>query len=176
MQPTLEEKVAQTLLQQDTQIQVGDHTYTIAPPSVATLILASEAISHLPAHQLNPDRAVEETLHVAKDCRALGEVVATLILGAKQVNELVEIRHTTRQRRLWGLFHTTKTSVTMESRKEHLSRELLENVSPRQLHNIIAQVLSQMQVADFFGITTFLTEINLLRPTKVETAPTASGQ
>ncbi len=176
MTKTIEQQVAQTILQQPEEIKVGDNSYSIAPPSVATLILASEAISRLPKFTLTPDRAVEGSLAIAKDCRVLGDIVAIFILGAKRVNEMVEVRHVSRKRRLWGLFHTTHTSVTLESRRDLLSRDLLENASPRELHNLLAQVLTRMQVADFFGITTFLTEINLTRPTKVATAPTASGQ
>ena len=173
---TIETKVSQTILQQREEIVIGEKTYTIAPPSVATLILASEVVSHLPQEKLDEDHIVEETLSIAKDCREIGDLAAILILGAKHINDKVERRETRRRSILWGLFHRDKTITITETAKEALSRELLENTTPRDLHSAIARIILKMQVGDFFGLTTFLTEINLMRPTKVETEPTASGQ
>lgn len=176
MEQTIEQKVAQTVLQKPEEIKVGDRTYTIAPPSVATLILASGAISRLPHIKLDENKVLEETLSVAKDCTELGNIAAILILGAKHIDDIEESRHTEKKRHLWGLFSTKHTVVTTETKKSRLCRELLEELTPRELYNLIAQVLQKMQVGDFFGVTTFLTEINLMRPTKVETEATASGQ
>lgn len=176
MDTTIETKVSQTILQQREEIVIGEKTYTIAPPSVATLILASEVVSHLPQEKLDEDHIVEETLSIAKDCREIGDLAAILILGAKHINDKVERRETRRRRFLWGLFHRDRIVTITETAKEALSRELLENTTPRDLHSAIARIILKMQVGDFFGLTTFLTEINLMRPTKVETEPTASGQ
>lgn len=176
MEQTIEQKVARTILQQPEEIRIGDKTYTIAPPSVATLILVSEAVSRLPKSELDENNIMKESLSIAKDCRELGDIAATLILGARHVNDIVEIRHTERKRHLWGLFVTNREIVSRETKKERLSRELLEEITPRDLHNLVAQTLLKMQVGDFFGLTTFLTEINLMRQTKVETGATASGQ
>lgn len=173
---TTETKTAKTILQEPEDVTIGGKTYTVAPPSVATLILVSEAISHLPHEALDKDKVIEETLSIAKDCRELGEIAAILILGAKHIKDTVESQQTRRKRHLWGLFHTTETVTVVESAKDRLAKELLEESTPRDLHNAIAQILLKMQVGDFFGLTTFLTEINLIRPTKVETAMTASGQ
>ena len=176
MEQNIETKVARTILQQPEEMTIGDKTYNIAPPSVATLILASEVVSHLPQVHLDEEKIIEETLSIAKDCRELGDLLAILILGAKHINDKVERRETQRKRHLWGLFHTTRTITITETAKESLSRELLENITPRDLNNGVAKIINMMQVGDFFGLTTFLTEINLMRPTKVETEPTASGQ
>lgn len=171
----IESKVARTILQEPEEITIGGKTYTIAPPSVATLILASEAVSGLPHVHLDEEKVVEETLSIAKDCRKLGDLMAILILGAKHINDPVERRKSQKERRMWGLFHTTRSITINETAREVLSRELLENASPRELHNALAQLVKKIQVGDFFGLTTFLTEINLMRPTKVVTEQTASG-
>lgn len=176
MAKTIEEKTAQTILQESEEIKVGDKTYIIAPPSVATLILASAAISRLPHLRLDGNKIIEESLNIAKDCSVLGEIAAILILGAKHVNEVVTTRQIQRKRRLWGFFNTKRTIVRTETRKEQLAREVLEEISPRDLHNLVAQILIKMQVGDFFGLTTFLSETNLIRQTKVEIEPTASGR
>lgn len=174
--PTTEQIVAQTILQQQEEITIGDKTYTINPPSVATLILVSAAVSRLPHIELDEKKIMEETLYVAKDCEVLGEIAATLILGAKHINDTVKSRHIERKRHLWGLFSTKQEVVKTETKKKLLVRELMEELTPRDLHSLIAKALMKMQVADFFGLTTFLTGINLMRPTKVETEATASGQ
>lgn len=176
MEKTIEQQVAQTVLQQPKEIKIGDKTYKVAPPSLATLILVSEAVSHLPHIKLDDKRVMQEVLSVAKDCRELGDIAAILIIGAKHVNDEVKRQQKTRKRLLWGLFSKTRTETIIETRKEALSRELLEDVTPSELHSIIAEILLQMEVGDFFGLTTFLTEANLTRQTKVETAQTASGQ
>jgi hypothetical protein len=45
---TMETKVAETILQKLDEVNVGGKTYTIAPPSTATLILVSETVSKMP--------------------------------------------------------------------------------------------------------------------------------
>lgn len=167
---TIEQRVAQTILQKATEITVGDKTYSVAPPTTATLILVSEAVSQLPHLKLDEKNIVGEVLSVAKDCSLLGDVAAILILGAKGLTETV-----TRRRRFVWPFNRLKVKETID-RKAELSREILETHSPSSLHNLIATLLGGLDLADFFALTTFLTEVNLLRQTKVETETTAFGQ
>lgn len=162
---TVEQKTASTILQAPVEVVLGGKTYKVAPPSIATLILASEIVSQLPQIKLNPEKVIEESLAVAKDFSLLGDIAAVFILGARKANE--KVKRTIIQRILRRPQETALIS---------LSRELLHNATPRELHAAIAQILMKMQLGDFFGLTTFLTEINLLRPTKVETEATASGQ
>lgn len=177
-QKTIEQKAAETILQTPVEIKVGDKTYTTAPPSTATLILASEAVSRLPRVVLDPKNVVEESLSIAKDCRALGDIVAIFILGAKHLKEKVKVQKTREKRYLWGLFKR-KVVVEVEEvrdRKAELSQELLETYSPKALNMLVGGLLNKMEIGDFFGLTTFLIEINLMRQTKVETEATAPGQ
>lgn len=168
---TIEQKVGETVLQQPRQITAGGRTFTVAPPSVATLILASEAVSQLPQVKLDRKRIVEETLFAARFSRPLGDVAAILILGAKGLTEAVKTRH----RRFFGLWHTTKTETI--DRKAELSKWLLENLDSAGLNKLIFELLKDFQLGDFFGTITFLIEVNLLRPTKViDSETTASGQ
>ena len=112
-----------------------------------------------------------------KDCAGIGEIAAILILGAKHIEDTEEIEQSENMTHLWGLFKTTKTIKKKRKVKDRISKEILEDITPRELHNLIAQILKMMQVGDFFGLTTFLTEVNLLHQTrKVETEATASGQ
>jgi len=155
---TTEQKVAQTVLQQAERITVGKKTFTVEQPSVATLILASEAISRLPKQRLNSEKIVEESLYIARDCKVIGDIIATFILGAKKG-------------RKFGI-----SALAYNIRKKRLARTLLEDMTPSELHLLLARLLQRLQIGDFFGLTTFLTEINLIRPTKVVNETTAFGQ
>ena len=85
MNKTIEQTVAETILEQPFEVKVGEKSYQVAPASTATLILVSEAISQLPHIALDTEKVVEETLSIAKDCRILGDIAAILILGAKSI-------------------------------------------------------------------------------------------
>lgn len=165
MNKTIEQTVAETILEQPFEVKVGEKSYQVASTSTATLILVSEAISQLPHIALDTEKVVEETLSVAKDCRILGDIAAILILGAKKkVPQIKEKRY------MCGLIrrpYTVEVEITIDKKAE-LAKELLEDVSPRELNLIVSQILSRMQIADFFGLTTFLAELNLLHPRKVE--------
>ena len=167
---TIEQKTAAAILEKPVEIVIGGKTYQAAPPSTATLILVSEAVSQLPKIALDAEKIVEETLSVAKDCRILGEIVAILILGAKNITEIKKTPQIKEKRYLWGLIRVKKTVEVEEviNRKEALAREVLEELSPRELNNTVTSLLSSMNIADFFGLTTFLTEVNLLHQRKVE--------
>lgn len=177
-QKTIEQKVADTILQKPMEITIGGKKYSVSPPSTATLILVSEAVSHLPRLVLDQNNLVEESLSVAKECRVLGDIVAILILGAKGLVETVTVENTVERKFFWGLFRRMikVKEQKVADRKAELSNELLENLSPSELHGLTASLLQRMEIADFFGLTTFLIEINLLRQTKVGTEATAYGR
>ncbi len=169
MKKTVEEKVSETILQQSEDIIVGNEIFKVAPPSTATLILASEAISQLPHVSLDTENIASESLYIAKDCRILGDIVAILILGAKGLTET----RTIVKKRCFGL--KREECELIIDHKLILSKKLLENISPRELHNLMVRLLQFMQLGDFFGLTTSLIEINLLRKTR-EVGTIASGQ
>lgn len=185
MSENIETKVAKTILQQSEEITVGDTVYKAAPPSTATLILVSEAAARMPQVKLDPERIVDEVLSIAKDCRPMGEFAAIMILGAKGLTETQKVvkavEKTVYDHYFFGLIKRPRVVIeTIEDeividRKTELSKALLEDLTPRELHNLTARLLSQMQVADFFGLTTFLIETNLLRQTR-EVGTIASGQ
>lgn len=170
MEETLESKVADTLLQKTREVKIGNKTYKAAPPSTATLILVSEAVSYLPKRRLSIKDIAAESLSVAKDCKYLGDIAAILILGARNITATIRTQRTERKPCFWGLFsrEVTYMTDTVIDQKEKLSKEILETLSPHELNELITQLLSGMELGDFFALTTFLTEINLLRQTKVD--------
>lgn len=180
--PKIEKKAAETILQRPLEIKVGDKMYQTAPPSTATLILVSEAVSRLPQSSFEVkegESIVQPCLAIAQDCAPIGEIAAILILGAKGLTEVSKEKLEVEERCLFGLFRRKKT-VEVErtvDRKAELARELLEEHTPSELFTIITKLLATMELSDFFATTTFLIEINLLRQTKVvENPTTASGQ
>lgn len=168
---TIEERVGDTVLQTPREMMIKDRTFTVASPTTATLLIVSEEISHLPQVELDKEKVVEEVLYIAKDCHVLGDIVATLILGSKRLVEAVSVK----EKRLFGLFSRTITKKI--NHKAELSEWLLSELSPTELHQLFIELIKDFQLGDFFGLTTFLIDINLLRPTKVvETETTAFGQ
>lgn len=177
----IEKRVADTILQQPQTIKVGNKTYQAAPPSTATLILASEAVSRLPNFKFDlkdGESIVQPCLAIAKDCAPIGEIAAILILGARGLTETVTETVETEERHLFGLIRRKRTTEVQRTvdRKAELAKAILEQHTPSEVFALITRMLSTMQLADFFGTTTFLIEINLLRQTKVVSETTASGQ
>ena len=201
----IESRVADTVLQRPEEIKIGDRTYTVAPPSVATLILVSEAVSRMPAIDIDRNRIVQGTLAGAKDCRPLGEILAIMILGAKALSgrQKPSVRISpsagrdngqgslvSGQSGRWksflkalrlcsGRHEAGQTGMGMqeaEAVKAELAAELLENLSPKELSALTVKLLSKMQVADFFGLTTFLTGAGLTGRTRKVGGTTASGR
>ena len=173
MAKTLEEKAADTILQRAAIVKIGGKEYEAAPPSIATLILVSEAVSRLPQRKLDDKSIVSECLAVAKDCRPLGDIAAIMILGARHINDKTNDPHTEQKGWFRRLFSRRSNTVT---KKEALAQEIIDTYTPSELHGLITMLLQRMDLADFFALTTFLTEVNLLRQTKVETGTTAYGQ
>ncbi len=139
----------------------GKKEYKVAPPTTATLIEVSKYISQIP--NINIDETgdvLPEVLATAFDCECFGDVAAILILGKK--NLVTEKKH------LFGLIKTEKNNQKI------LAAELLEILSPKELSELIVELFKTLQVDFFFGISTFLKEINLLRQTKGKTI--VSGQ
>lgn len=158
----IEERTAETILQQPETVTVGGKEYEVAPPSIATLVLASKYISRLPQVKLDQDNVLGEVLAVAKDCGVIGDILAVLILGAKESEKAADNSRIFR----WNV----------ETKRERLAKELLETMKPRDAYSLLAKLVGNLQIADFFGLTTFLIGVNMTKATKVETETTASGR
>lgn len=150
------------------ELEINGVVYTIAPPSTSTLILVSEIISTLPSvDACEREKIVPTVLHYAKDYKQLGDLVATLILGSKEHIENREIEREVEKRYLFGLIkRTIKVKETIKvDKKAELAKLVLDEVRPSVLMDVIVRRLRDMEIGDFFGITTSLSEANLLKPT-----------
>lgn len=163
---TIEQKVADAILERSKgEIEIDGTVYPIGAPSIATLILVSEIISTLPVVQnVQSKDVLPAVLHYAKDYKALGELAAVFILGAK--NLTAQISTEVEERRLWGLIRRKKGIQQTIDRKAELAEKILLNISPSVLSHLIISRLENMEIGDFFAITTSLSAANLLKPTR----------
>lgn len=154
---TIEAQVAAAILEKDVaELVIEGKTYHVAPPSIATLILVSEIVSRLPVvEKVANEKIVASVLHHAKEYRALGDIAAVLILGAKNCDKKHGI--------LWCIFHPFTRN---QSKRDTLAKAILNNVRPTILFNVIVQRFQDMEISSFFGITISLSEANILKPTR----------
>lgn len=151
---TLEREVADTILQRKRRITIGGRVYSVAPPTAATLIQVSAEVSELPGGmRIDGDGDYfSATILGAKDCAALGRILATMMIGARP---------------------TLAGQLVARLRIRVRGRRLLARHSPRQLNAANTELIRGMQVADFFALTAFLSGMSITKATKAGT--TASG-
>ena len=156
----IESKVAAAILEKKVgTLDIDGKRYEIAPPSIATLILISEVVATLPIVEKVPnDKILYSVLHHAKDFKALGDMAAILILGAK------ECKRSEKKPRFYGIRHFF--GYEYKPSKDELAEIILQNVRPTVLFDVIIQRLKDMEISSFFAITTSLSEANILKPTK----------
>lgn len=157
----IEHRVASAILERkDVALEIEGKEYPIAPPSIATLIIISEIVAKLPIvdrTKVTKEEVVANVLHNAKDYKALGDIAAVLILGAKEV----ENERLSRWQRIMRRLH-----FRASTKRERLSKAILYNVRPTVLFDVIIRRLQDMEISTFFAITTSLSEANILRPTR----------
>jgi hypothetical protein len=168
MGKTTEQKASQAILQTEKEdIVIGGKTYKVGKPSVATIIMASEYISQLPAVDKSA-RGVEivtEALRVAKDSRVIGKIAAVMILGAKRVSEHRKISRMPAKRRPWWAFWRSDEELIETEEIDALADEILLECDATEINRIVSGRLTELGVGSFFGLTTSLTTANILKPT-----------
>jgi len=164
-QQTIESRVAAAILEKPVaEIEIEGEVYKIAPPSIGTLILVSEIVASLPiVEKVGNDKVVYSVLYNARFYRPLGDMAAVLILGAKNLTE--ERERTIEKRCFFGLIRRKKTITEVVDKRKMLAKQIIENMRPSVLFNIVIRRLEDMEISSFFGITTSLSEANLLKPT-----------
>jgi len=157
---SIEKKTAKAILQKAIKITVGDQTYNVSPPSLATLILVSEEISNIPAIKIDTDNIALESIAKASYAVNMCNAIAIMILGAKKIQEGLK------RVPFWPIIRRNEASA-----KDVLAKEILEELQPKEVSELFGKLLKTMQVDFFLGTMISLTEINLLK-----TKTTASGQ
>lgn len=181
---TIEQKVAETILERKAEVLTLDGTdYEIAPPTLATIIMTSELVSLLPKINLESKDLLNEVLRNARYCRTLGKIAAVLILGAKRVQENRLVTPATPSQEKPGglkrIFRSARRNASgkkMIREVDYLAQIVLNELSPVTLQAILNRRLIDMQIADFFALTTSLTTANQINPTREVDEATASGE
>ena len=157
----IESKTASTVLQDGLIVRVGVREYKVATPTLSTTIRVSELISRLPKED-NQD-TIMWTLDNAKQAEVIGDIVATIVLGANNLDE-----EAVRTRSFLGFRYKKKVSLYKEI-KEQAIRMKYEPLSSL----LVGLFKEGLDVDAFFLLTTFLQGQNILKRTK-KTTP--SGQ
>ena len=144
----IKKKVAGAILEDKIPIQVGNRTYMCDVCSVEALIRIS---SMIPEHiTINTkSNIVEEVFRIAKDCGFINEMMAVLIIR--------------------------KTGLFPEFRRKRLAKHYPCVKSPSQMYDDLKMLIGTEEIPNFFAVTTFLLERNILKPTRKVETTTASG-
>lgn len=157
----MEQKVAETILEDRKEVRIGGESYKVASPSIATLILFSKHTAKLPREALDKDSPIASLLQNADKLEAVGEAMASIILGAKEFNEKGK-----------GLFPFWKKH---KATKGILLAKKINKAPIQEVMTSFFELVAFMELSSFFQLTTSLIEMNLTKPTK-EVVTTASGQ
>lgn len=177
----IDEFVGNAILENPIEISLGGKKFKIAPPTTATLIEVSRFIATLPEINFS-DEKIEKlsngeidnddiylALSIAKDCTYLGDLLAILILGKKYITQEIKVEKT--EKKLW-IFKSKKEVTEIKNNQKELSEIILNELSIKDISDLISIILSQMSVGFFLTSIGFLQKIRLLKPTTT----TAFGQ
>jgi hypothetical protein len=155
-----ERKTAEAILQKPFTVLIGGRTFEVAPPSNRTIIEVSGAVASLPKTYNKKGNVLNEALRIAKDCGSIGDILAILILGGKNLTERVK---TPKKRFLWIITEWEEKTI---NRKRELADFILDNQKPSETAEMTALLFNRLEIGDFFGFTTSLIDLNMIRPTK----------
>lgn len=159
----MEEKVAQTLLEEPTTVTIGGEAYKVAPPSIFTLVRASKYISKIPTDTINEGNILGSIVHNAEEYENIAWAISVIVLG-KKFTEVVTYPK-------WQ-FWRKKKNVT----KGELLANKLINTPITEVSAALFKVLGQIDIRAFFVVSTSLKGMMITKPTKeVENETTASG-
>ena len=159
----MEEKVAQTLLEEPTTVTIGGEAYKVAPPSIFTLVRASKYISKIPTDTISEGNIFGSIIHNAEEYENIAWAISAILLGKK----FTEIDTYPK----WQFWRREK-NVT---KGEILAKKLI-NTPITEVSDAFFKVLGQIDIRAFFVITTSLKGMMITKPTKeVENETTASG-
>lgn len=159
---TVEKITADAVSQEPLKIIMNGNEYIVARPSAGTVIEVSKYIASLPiAPFIEKEHDIlTYVLAYAKDCEAIGDIAAILILGRK--NLFATRKHVTK--RFFGIYK--KVEYVEVNQQKELAKELLDNCTNEELLSLVTQTLEMQHIAFFFRLIISLNEANILRRTK----------
>lgn len=148
---SVEEKVTETLLQDVKSVEVGGKRYDVPAPTLGTLVMLSGVVSKMTVVG-SRDNVTMSALARSGDAPLVAEAIATIILGAKEI----------KKRWRWSVI-----PYCGRKRLERLKNRILDTYTPEEALRVLLGLLNGMQLGVFFELTTFLSEANILKETKV---------
>ena len=157
MKKTLEQNVADIILQNKEEIKIGEKTFNVPQPVTSTLIEVSKYISFLPEMKISDDveEVLAEVLRYAHESDSFADILAIMMLGRKRLTETVIERK-------YLIFRKTKVVNNQAIVKDWL----LDNFNSDELYQLMSELFKMLKVDFFLAITTFLKEVNLTKKTK----------
>lgn len=153
MKRKIEKATANTVLHTPIEVVVCGKKYISVSPTLATLVRVSELIAELPVLDSKSEHILDDSMREVKNCKPVAKILATLILGEKKG------RLFSKDKRKWN----------------KLVEDIYFHMSPAQIKAATPDLMSSMQIADFFQLTASLSEINLIRTSR-EAEMTQSGR
>lgn len=159
----IQQKTAQTLLQQPEEVTIAGKSYQVPQPTLGTLILVSQEIAHIPISELDKEKAIGEAFQNAAFGKHVARALALMIMGASHPKQSL-------WQRIKGLLHSRRRKL------KELTDSILYQMSVQEAGILFIQLLGKMQTTDFFMLITFLHEANMLKPTRKVNETTAYGR
>lgn len=151
----IEEQVSNLLNDTPTTITVGGEAFEVAPPTFAQLARLSKEIAQLQITPIDPAKLTEGVLREARHSYQLAHILAVAI--GKQPQRPLYKRLIDRLKR------------------NTLTDRIYKRATPSEATKAFTEILQSLQIGDFFALTTFLSGVNLTKPTKVETPTEATA-
>lgn len=164
---TMEQMVANELLERKEDITIAGKAYRVAPPCLATLVMCSEEFSKIKSVEISKDNAASDIIRDARFAKDICRPLAVLILGAERIEKE---RMNNRSKWLRRLFRRRKSDLV-----GRLAHDL-SFAKPGEITDAVAKLIARQDIGGFFALTTFLSAVHVTKPAKVGTETTQSGQ
>lgn len=161
---TTEQKAANAITQTPKEVTVCGTTYHVKPATFATLIEVGAIASTLPKDLQESDgTAIAFMLQNAKEVSKVASIIATLVIGVEPQRA---------KRALIPKWVQNRLQTKNRKQIEELTYELKRKLTPATAYEAITELLPLLEIEHFFGLTTFLNQMNLMPAREVvETTP-----
>lgn len=135
-------KAAEMLIDSPIKVKIGKDELDVHRPTLRTLVAVSAEINKMPELALKSGAEIQSVINYAQYCERIADIFALLIVGARK---RIDFLHRIRLYRM--------------------RERILDKYTPKELESALGALFAEMEIADFFALTTSLTGINLTKPT-----------
>jgi hypothetical protein len=152
----IEQSVADTILGNTLKVRISGKVVDVPRPTLSTIIEVSKMVAEYPFVDFNTtnEKLVPETIRIAKEFDGIENVLAMLIIGKKRSKVS---------------FNVLGREIVLFDRVKRLGRKLKDDLTAREVAEIIVQIFASMDCGFFLATITSLNTINHLKATKTET-------